>query len=72
MNRWNVTLFLVSAALALGLPVAAMAAADLTIQLSRIGAGPVFTGNQDQSAIQRSLVVRCRRRTRTSATTDLR
>ena len=47
MNRC-VTLFLVSAALALGLPVdmSALAAADLTVQLSRVGAGPVFTGSK--------------------------
>ena len=48
MNRWNVTLFLVSAALALGLPLdmSALAAADLTVQLSRVGTGPVFTGSK--------------------------
>jgi uncharacterized repeat protein (TIGR01451 family) len=47
MNRC-VILFLVSAALALGLPVdmSALAAADLTVQLSRVGAGPVFTGSK--------------------------
>ena len=48
MNRWNVTLFLVSAALALDLPVdmSALAAGDITVQLSRVGAGPVFTGTK--------------------------
>jgi uncharacterized repeat protein (TIGR01451 family) len=54
MNWWNVTLFLVSAAaFALGLPVGmpAQAAADLTVQLSRIGARPVFTGTKIKFAV---------------------
>jgi uncharacterized repeat protein (TIGR01451 family) len=49
MNPWNVTLFLVSAAaLAVGLPVdtSAQAAADLRVQLSRVGTRPVFTGTK--------------------------
>ena len=54
MNRWNVTLFLVSAAaLIVGLPVdmSAQAAADLTVQLSRVGARPVFTGTKIKFAV---------------------
>src|SRR5436190_1602158 len=46
MKRWTVLSVLMNAVLALGLFIdtAAMAAADLTVEVSRIGAGPVFTG----------------------------